>query len=1005
MSGDTSTEYSQACLDEFFSQYDMIKNHKVRNQRAFSGDLKKLHSTQPKGNSVFRSNDIWYADPSGKLTTSDIRSCIISIRTWYAHRSASGLPPLITDHKCTIYCHKNACKSSPTIIHKKPLIYGCELSGILHYCNDRSPCEWTDKDPKTCSRRCVFAITKCVGEWATPVDISYFNYHKARDREEAEYGDGYCNNDEEMDFVNEFDESSCFDYPEIAGVASQYEKLEGKRDYDSPESSLSWDDDSRNDSTRGGGGGNINEDDGIPIDYYDSHRRMHKVIFGSIERQKSCNTYDPIRVKRRKRAKERLKKSETTNAYDAIQSCMGSNRTCVYLIESGIKGDCFYICTPKGDMLGNLLGGKEIPKEEFYEGGIDPECASDFDSLISDSLSSVKKPLETNKAIPSDSNDTKSSHKNEEKDSMRKRRRSLLTVDQMEKLDEQVLNSEEFVKKFKEMSISLRIPIGRANGTIKRRGPTKGYKKRFSTKVETIKGEDMGIIGFNDRYKVGGLPAFSSSESMQSFIEREKKELGYNDLDKETSESLEKYSIYDIIRDKVVAELNRNVPGYLPKKERYKLKKRREAGIITEEEIKGKDQHLFKHPTIRGNKIPQSYNLSLSSPSLTCGTPNTSLSSHLSSPCGMTPKRNKFGLSHSANGPISFGGSRNTPSSSVRRSPLVFGISVGSNGQKSSCSPSMMILNGSTPSRSNTPMGNSFYYENEYIMRGGNKKDITAMRKWPVGKTIRDQSRVADMVAEKVNRVIIDLLVDRGPRRSIAKIKKLSMIDDFHNKARQMFNKHASFKKEDGTKVPLLVNYHKLLALWKSVCKPVVEKKPPEFSVERQLEIKEIIVKCWMLLSRKEYSEKRNKKKASLFSFIVGMLYLMAYGGYTSEYGVVVLQQDKWLSEHLPTLEDMDVLNKRKIGSKSNRGFSCKGDIVSKSNSVAALSPNSIRTFGQGSNRAYSRKTIGEGIILAKFLLKQYEEIGPGDMQQVKCYLSGTEVIDNLIVKNPFTQS
>jgi len=983
MTSQTEAGFSQAYLEEIFNQYDMIKKSNAKNQRAFSSTPPGFSSCQPDVTRVSRDNDVWYADPSGEITRSDIRSCMISIRKWYSQRSMERLPPLITEHKCTIDCHKNSYKPTPIAIHKKPLVYGCELTGILHFCNPNVTCEWTHKGSKTSNRMCVFSVTRCVGEWTAPVDGNYLNYHTLKDAEDCGDRTSYGNYD--------YGEGS--PHSEFGGNSHGGDRGEF---YDSSGYTGGWDDDIEEGLDKRTGF-NTNH----LIGEYDSHKRIHTALFESLERQKNCNTYNPNRAKKRRKAKERSKRSESSSVYNVSQVKVNKDPTTIYVVESGIQGDSFYICTPTGDTLGPLLGGKEVPKTEFCSDEIDPVCAPEFDSFTLNSDRGGGGGDSLVKRHVTEAEKKKGNSKNVKIESPKRVRANtkLLTVDQMEKLDQEVLASEEYIQKFREMSISIRLPVSVSSPNKRRRGPMRGYKKRFSTKVETVKGEEIGVIGFNGRYKVSGLPAFSSTESMESFVEREKMEMGYSGRDKSISEDLENYNIYDILRDKVVEEINKEIPGYLSKKERYKLKKRREAGILDCEDVCDRSINTFKQPVSLPKERHRVHSrLSSSSPSLSCGTPSRTVNSPLS-----TPRRNRWGLSASSS-PLSQKMVRKamTPSPSPMRSPLIFGTSVGKHGSNTPSS-SLMILAGSTPSGSMTPTS-SRQIGAEHIKWAGGPKDVTTMRKWPVGKTLRDQTKIADIVGEKVHRIIIDLLVDRGPRRSIVEIKVLSMKDNFHKKARILFNGHASYKNKEGVKIGVPVNYHTLHALWRKLWPVVVEKKPPPFSVESQIAIKEKIVKCWMLLSRKEYAHKRNKKKASLFSFIVGALYTMAHGGYTTNNGTIVIEHDKWLEEHLPTVDDMDVLNKRKIGPKSNRGFSCKGNLVSKSSSVAALSPDAVKLFGQGTNRTYTRRSIGEGKMLLEFLLSKYEQIGPGTMEQLGQYLKGEEVIDKLIIKNPLTE-
>jgi len=996
-----SDNLSAAFLDDLFDQYDSIKKGLTGKERAFSDkDYQRKSSLSSSAPGAISDEHIaplssplprrggstsWKRDPLNTYSRANIRSCIISIRKWYSDRSAGCLPALIPDHKCTLNCHKD---NGPLTIHRKPLVLGCELSGILHYCGPKSnsTCEWTHTDPRTCSKNCVFAINKVVGEWITAVDTSYANFKAAKSREVSQgYDDYVCPDDDNL--VNT-----------ISGDTSLFGDIGDSHFCD--EDFGTWDDlDKTNTSPFDQSADEVGDDD-PPLEGFGSERRIHNTIFESIHKQKACNTYNHARIKRRKKAKERARKNDAFS-YNKSLTKITQSLTSIYLVETGIRGDAFYVCTPRGDCLGYLLGGKEIPLSDFPGDGIDPLCTPEGESSLSGSSeietlytsSGVRKPpskLELEAKAP------KGDVTMKEEVSSR-----LLTISQMEELDNQALHSEAFLKKFNEMSISLSIPVSTVGsdkiGIKKRRGPLKGYKKRFTNKVETVPGQDIGIIGFYDRYTVSGIPTFSNAQELQKYVEKEKKELGYLNKDTKRSEDLEHYNIYDILRDRVVEELNADIPGYLSKKDRYKMKHGNESNLFQND--------LFKTPSPipmrRSNPISS---LSMSSPSLSGGTPIRS-----------APRQTNRSLASSASPRIMFGGaspmrgnrSFMTPTPSpMRGSSLFFGTSIDPNlAHRNISSPALMILSGSTPSRSMTP--GSMEAGSDHIRWRGMEKDVSAMRKWPIGRTISQQTKVVEIVGEKVHRVIIDLLVDRGPRRSILTIRKLSRKDDFMRKAIALFNSHNSYKTKEGKKLPIPVNYHTLYTLWRRTCGiNIHEKRPPEFPIEHQIAMKEMIVKCWMLLSRSEYSHGRNKKKASVFTFIVGMLYLMAYEGYTSSDGVVVIDCDPWLKDHLPTADDMDVLNKRKIGSKSNRGFSCKGNIASKSASVGALAPRDVKTFGQGTNRSYNRRIIGEGISLIKYLMNNYEKSGHGLMENVREYLRGGFVaIDKLIVVNPITHS
>lgn len=943
-------------LEEWFDQYDSIKKNDMEKVKPFSGVDFTGGKTVPTDN-----KEIWHRDSSKVFTKSDIRSCIIAIRRWFTKRSNDGLPPMIYDHKCSVTCHKNAHGFSPTMVHKNPPIYGCVLSGVLHYCNPSVECAWTITDADTCSRRCIFVMKKCVSEWISPVDANYLNYQKAKDREEAID----CDDNPDFDAWSHIDDKMLGNIDSYNGdddvdVGGYYNSPYGEYDHST------WGD----------------NDDNLFTSEYESmkdvkpfghEKRMHSMIFATLEKQKICNTYDPKRSKKRRKEKERVK-SHDNSVFDDTRSKMEREKTLIYKIETGIEGDSFYICTPNGDELGYLLGGKNIQKSELFsherEGASVKQESVPFSTKDS---STVKSDVSIDKK------------EDESKVNGNKYQGKMLTISEMEKIDKETMNSDEFVQRFTEMSLSLKVPFEKSNGNKKKRGPERGYKRMFSTKVETVRGEDIGIIGFNTKLKSSGIPIFSNSECMNSFIEREKRELGYQD-DMKTSESLENYDIHQIIKDKVIEDMNKDIPGYLPKKERRKLKLRRNAGILYPHDEKNTHVASIQlKPKSVIDTRQHSTTLSRSSPTLSCGTP----SRH-----SMTPTRSNIYVT-----PSPMGSAHNTPYNSPRgtqRTPIIFGTPM----RQTSTPLSHSVMSGSTPSRTPSVLCNIV----DGRLVGHTAKDISSMRKWPIGKTVSDHVKIADMVGEKANRVIIDLLTDRAPRRTIAKIRSLSMRDDFNAKAKKLFDDHISYKKEDGTRLPIPVNYHTLYSLWKKTCKPVVYKEPPQFNVEDQILLKEKIVKCWMLLSRKEYSSKRNKKKSSVFSFIVGMLYLMGNGGYMTNDGITVIQHDPWLHEHLPSTDDMDILNKRKIGTKSNRGFSCKGNIVSKSISVAALPPESVRVFGQDSNRNYTRRLIGEGTNLIRILLNKYEEMGPGSMENVRDYIYGKGAIDSLIMINPVTE-
>lgn len=988
---------SDAYIGDLFDEYDHFKSIFKSSERPFSVIGKSLScSGEPTTSKEKKTAPLSSPLPRRGTKTSSaysreqIRSCIISIRKWYSHRSSNCLPALIPNHKCTVNCHKD---NGPFAVHRMPLVYGCELSGILHYCGPpdwTSTCEWTHTDPRTCSRSCVFAINKIVGEWISPVDSSYGHYKASKLREVSQGCDA-------------FDYSDDDDAGVLGGGGGGGDSLfTNNREllFDSDDFG-SWDDLDKDPFDH-----QVERDcQEPPSEGYGSEQRIHNTIFDSIHKQKACNTYNHTRVKRRKRANERARESDSSS-YNKSLIDEQRNVTSIYLVETGIKGDAFYICTPKGDTLGHLLGGTEIPYSEFPGDGIDPlyitseektvdESSSDVDDLFNSS--GVRKPLSKltlEAEIEEGGGDVTMKEEIP---------RQLLTVSQMEELDNQALQSDVFLNKFNEMSISLSIPISTAGSNYskvnKTRGPSKGYKKRFTNKVETVPGQEIGVVGFYDRYNVSGMPTFSSAEGLKKYVDREKKELGYLDGDEKRTEELATYNIYDILRDRVVEEINSDIPGYLPKKERYKMKKGHNPTL------RGSNDYLFKSPSPVSRRTKPVSSLSMSSPSLSGGTPIRT--AHRQTPRSLTasssPSSMMFGKGTPMRGRSTFMAPTPSP---MRESSLFFGSTMDRRvAYRNMSSPALMILSGSTPSRSVTP--GSVESGSEHIRWRGMAKDVSAMRKWPVGKTIADQTKVVEIVGEKVHRVIIDLLVDRGPRRSIATIRKLSRKDDFMRKAMDLFNSHNSYKTKAGIKLPVPVNYHTLYTLWRKTCGTrVEEKRPPEFPIERQIAMKEMIVKCWMLLSRSDYSSERNKKKSSVFSFIVGMLYVIAYDGYISVEGVVVIEEDPWLKENLPTGEDFDYINKRKIGTKSNRGFSCKDNLASKSTSVGALAPRDVKIFGEGTNRVYNRRVIGEGIGLVKHLMNQYEDSGHGIMSDVREYLLGGEVaIDKLILNNPFTGS
>ena len=944
-------------IDDIFSEYDMMKKF-TNTTRAFTEA--DLSQTKPSLN--IKESNKWERDPSGNITRQNIKMCMINIRRWYTQRASAGLPPLMVDHKCTKSCHTQI----PIPIHNKPLVYGCELSGVLHFCNNSVECEWTYRDRKSCSTHCIFS-GKLLSNWVAHVDQNYSNFHALRTRDEIEdfqdYFDGEEDDDndyclrEERESLNEVlgleddDAELCSFYPQGSG---------GWENEFSPE---------RGDP---------------PLDGFDSHKRIHNTIFETLDKQRVCNTYNPQRVKRRRKTKERTSHIQNTTTYDSRILKNSTNPIEVYQIETGIPGDFFYICTPNGDTLGYTLAGEVIPVEEYLGESVVQAVKEKTHTITLENMS-IRKPLQKNEQEGEQEKMDIPQEKSKENDS--KRIRCLLSNSKMEELDAQALNSEEFRLRLESMTSSFTMPLSHSYTKDKRkRGPEKGYKKRFNVPIQTANGEDIGIIGYNSHQSSNGIPKFSTVKEMEDYVNNEKRALGYYDGDIKRSEELEDYDIYHVMRDKLLEKMNSNIEGYLTKKERYQMKKN---GMRSLKRFEG-----FKTPLVRG-KSRSKGSLSLSGP--------VDMRSPLrfdGTPVRMSPLTRRFGGISMTPSPLSTGRTLgNTPMASPGRTPLIFGTPVRKN--ISNTPSSLALFSGSTPSRSldTSPLTASAFVWKE------KQRDVSSMRKWPIGKSLKDQKKVVDIVTEHTHRIIIDLLVDRSPRRSIAKIKKLSMMDEFKSRAEKLYRNHGSYKTQNGMRLPIPVNYHIKHSLWKSTCERVIEKKVPHFPIEYQRYLKEIIVKAWMLLSRKKYSQGRNRKKSSLFCFIVGMLYLMANGGYVTKDGLTLIDENPWLKEHLPTADDMDILNKRKIGFKSNRGFSCKGSLVSKSVSVAALSPSEVKVFGDGSNRTYTRKILGEGVMLVKYLFDQYEQKGPSSMENVRKYLYEDAPIDSVIVVDPITHT
>jgi len=213
-------------------------------------------------------------------------------------------------------------------------------------------------------------------------------------------------------------------------------------------------------------------------------------------------------------------------------------------------------------------------------------------------------------------------------------------------------------------------------------------------------------------------------------------------------------------------------------------------------------------------------------------------------------------------------------------------------------------------------------------------------RKWPVAKDSQSLKRMVKIVLDDVKGVMYDLLWDRMPRVSIAKIHKVTWKMNMDRATRQylqdcanyreqeaeesdderedwetqesLYQQRTSLKGEDSESSEMMQfappNYFTIYSIFREFKSKTEVKTAPSFDERVHLTMKEYILRCWMVLSREEYASERNQRKASLFSFIVGLLYLMAEGGYEVD-GAQLVPYDWFVKQNLPNEDDLDTLD------------------------------------------------------------------------------------------------